>query len=109
MQSVTTTTAKNPLRKRIVAALFVLAFLGINLVAVSHKVHRAVHHDASAPNHECVFVQISHGQCLADAVPMSAPVPVVTEIGSAPVATPLVLPSRDYVLLPGRAPPVSLA
>jgi hypothetical protein len=108
MQTVTTTSARNPLWKRVAAALLLVAFLGINAVSVSHSLHSQVHHDAGSANHDCVFIQISHGQCLVDTVPVSAPTPLVIEVAAVSLATISILSSRDYVLLPGRAPPVSL-
>jgi hypothetical protein len=109
MQRIKTTSAPNPLWKRVMAALFLFAFLSIHTVAVSDKLHHAVHHDAKARSHDCVFVQALHGQCLTDTAPVSLPAPIVTEFTVAAVENAFVLLSRDYILLPGRAPPVSLA
>jgi len=108
MQRVPTTTVANPLWKRIVAALFLLAFLSIHTVAACEQVHHEIHHDASAPAHDCVFVHVSAGQCLGEIHLISAPRPVVTQVSVAASIIAFVLPSRDFVLLPGRAPPTRL-
>ncbi len=102
-------TARNPLGRRLVAALFLVVFLGISLVSASHQLHHAVHHDASVPNHECVFVQISQGQLLMDAILVFVPVPLAIESLTVSAPTSLSVLSRDYILVPGRAPPVSPA
>lgn len=109
MNRLTTAKFANPLWKRVAAAFFLLAFLGIHAVSISHQLHAELHHDAGESDHHCVFVQISNGQIIAQAAPASVPLPVVSESNACSTFAAFVLPLRDYVLLPGRAPPVSLA
>ena len=90
------------------ALLFLLLFLGVHAISASHSLHKQVHHDAGAANHECVFVQVLSGHCLDTAQPMVLPEPhdIVAELHSAPV---FIFVSCDCPLLPGRAPPLSPA
>jgi hypothetical protein len=105
MQNVTNTSVSHPLWKRIAAALLLVAFLGIHAIAHSHELHHAVHEDADAAEHACVFVQVSQGQCLAAAPSVSAPAPLLAQSFAGAVICCIEWASRDYVLLPGRAPP----
>ena len=97
-----------PLAKRLVAALLLLLFLGVHAVSASPALHKTLHHDADAANHQCAFVQVSSGHCLGVAQPVVLPErPVV--VTQREVIPAFIFVSRDCPLLPGRAPPLSPA
>ena len=88
------------------AGLLLCAFLAINIIASSHRLHEAVHHDANTLKHDCVFVRILTGHCLGDTQPVLVSVPVL-EMAWASQDLPVVLIlSGEYFHLPGRAPPL---
>jgi hypothetical protein len=109
MQHVTSTIGRSPLFKRVMAVLLLLSFLGIHAVASSSRLHKAIHHDAKSPNHDCVFVHVSACHCLGGTQTIAVPMPAAEFTVLAYGASLFIFSSRDYLLLPGRAPPVSLA
>jgi hypothetical protein len=88
------------------AGVLLLLFLGIDLVATSHRLHQAIHPDAATPTHQCVFVRVSSGHCLTQSAPVLVCLPAQEVTVVSCEFSPVVLPSCDYVHLPGRAPPV---
>jgi hypothetical protein len=99
-----------PLWKRIAAALFLAAFVGIHLVGVSEQLHEAVHHDAKESSHSCVFLLVSKGDFSASGETVVAPLldlpsDALVELSSVS----LQISAPDHLLLPGRAPPLFLS
>jgi hypothetical protein len=84
----------------------VLLVLFCGLLSSSSRLHGILHPDANNEHHQCAITIFAHGQIdLTDASPVLA-APVFREFqNSAPLesAAPV---SRDYLLLPGRAPPI---
>jgi hypothetical protein len=91
------------------AGVLLFLFLGINLVATSHRLHQAIHPDAAGAKHECVFVRILTGHFVGDSGPVLVYLPVQGVSIVSCEYRPIILPSCDYVHLPGRAPPVFCA
>jgi hypothetical protein len=90
------------------AGLLVVAILLVHVLAGSVSLHKKLHCDASAPDHECAVSLISHGQIdlIETAIVVTRRDPVAFEV------VPLLflrLERLAYFLLPGRAPPIPLA
>jgi hypothetical protein len=94
--------------KKVAAGLFLFVFLGVYAVGISGSLHHSIHANAAAPDHKCVFLQVSKGQFIGGERIVSSPsAPAETEVlAASPLELPVVL-SPDHLLLPGRAPPVS--
>jgi hypothetical protein len=78
-------------------------------LASNPSLHRLIHKDADAEDHECAITLFAHGQVnfTGVAAVVSAPFLHFTEFVFSFAG---VIPeSRDYLLLPGRAPPVLLS
>jgi len=92
----------------VLASVLIVALLLLHVLAGSVSLHKKVHCDASAPDHQCVVSLISHGQIdlteTAVAVPLQNPV-VSDALPSAVFRLELV----KHFLRPGRAPPIPLA
>ena len=86
--------------------MLLLLFLGINLVATSHRLHQAIHPEAAGTKHECVFVRVLTGHFVGEATPVMVYLPAQEVSIVSCEYSPVILPSLDYVHLPGRAPPV---
>ncbi len=90
-------------------ALAVLVLL-CGAFAANSSLHNLIHADADEGGHECAISLFAHGQVhFAGAPPIfTAPVFISLEI-SLPSPRILILEPRDYLLLPGRAPPTPLS
>jgi hypothetical protein len=99
---------RKPAGKSVLALLMLVLYLLPAALAASAALHKCVHDDADTPEHHCAATVIALGQ--VDTVP-AAVVVVVPAIGCLQALTAEVqaIASGDYWLLPGRAPPVSLA
>lgn len=76
------------------------------LVAGSPRLHEIIHPDANCQHHECAITIFAHGHAdLTDGGCALAP-PVFRESQFAILLESAVLTSSDYLLLPGRAPPI---
>lgn len=90
---------------RWVAAFMLLLFVGVHLVAESHELHHALHHDAASSEHQCAVTALTNGQidCTPAAVAVSAPVVTLEARQNFSESHLALTPCR---LLAGRAPPV---
>jgi hypothetical protein len=86
-----------------------LVWVGTFALTVSPELHRLLHKDAQAPEHNCLITQIQQQPLLAGF--SSAAAPAVAPVVAAAVCTPEVqfLPARDYRVSPSRAPPALLS
>lgn len=76
------------------------------LLSSSPTLHEIIHPDAHDAHHECAITVFAHGQVdLTDGGPILA-APVFLEFQAAALVESAVLSSSDYLILPGRAPPV---
>ncbi len=86
------------------ATIFMVLFCG--LLSSSPGLHRLVHSDANSEHHQCAITIFAHGHVdLTDGSPVLA-APVFCEIHPVVLFESAMLSSSDYLLLPGRAPPV---
>jgi len=108
MQSMLTRFASRDGHFRRFAALACLAlFLTLQLFADSSALHRAIHHDAASPDHQCVITLLAQGQVNAvDPVPMLVAF-VAATFFLLPLISSAVLSSFEYRFAPSRGPPRS--
>lgn len=86
------------------AMIFIVLFCG--LLSSSPNLHEAIHPDANNEHHHCAITLFALGH--AD-LTVGNPIlgsPVFREFRFSAVFPQAILPSTDYFLLPGRAPPV---
>lgn len=93
---------------RRVAALVCLAlFLTLLLFADSSDLHRAIHHDAASPTHQCAITLLAQGQVNAAEVPVLLVAFVAATFFLLPLVQSAVLSSFDYRFALSRGPPRS--
>jgi hypothetical protein len=91
------------------AAVMIFLVLLCGTLASNPSLHHLIHKDADAKDHECAVSLFAHGQVnLAGVVPVVS-VPFVPFAVFTFSFTDLIPDSRDYFLLPGRAPPILLS
>jgi hypothetical protein len=86
------------------AMIFMVLFCG--LLSSNPSLHQLIHSDANSENHQCAITVFAHGHV---DLTVGSPVlvaPVFREFQSAVFFESAMLASGDYLLLPGRAPPV---
>ena len=88
-----------------------LAFLVLlcGAFAANPSLHKFIHADAADAGHECAISLFAHGQVhFAEPPPVfAAPVFVSFEVSL--LSRILILKAKEYLLLPGRAPPSLLS
>jgi hypothetical protein len=86
------------------ALIFGVLFCGA--LAVNPRLHRLIHPDADNDHHQCAITIFAHGKVdLSDGNPAIV-IPILHVFPSAVALTEVLIVSRDFLLLPGRAPPV---
>ena len=86
------------------AMMFLVLLCG--LLSSSSTLHEIIHPDANDGHHECAITVFTHGHVdLTDGGPILV-APAVREFQAAVLVESAILSSDDYLLLPGRAPPV---
>jgi hypothetical protein len=80
-------------------------FVTLQVFAASGPLHKAIHADATAPNHHCVITLLTHGQVNAPAALPGLVAFAAALIFCLPPFNPAVFSSFDYRLSPSRAPP----
>lgn len=84
--------------------IFMVLFCG--LLSINPKLHQVIHPDANGENHECAITVFAHGHVdLTDGSSVLS-APFVREFQTAVLFENAALAANDYLLLPGRAPPV---
>jgi hypothetical protein len=99
-------TLRNPTIRWIFTAVMVFAVVFCGLLSSNLSLHQLIHPDANNEHHQCAITIFAHGHIdLTDGSPvLAAPVFCESQI---PVAFESAAPdAADYLLLPGRAPPV---
>ena len=84
--------------------IFVVVFCG--LLSSSPSLHQLVHPDSNNEHHQCAITIFAHGHV---DLTVGSPVlvaPIFREFQAAALFESAILSSSDYLLLPGRAPPV---
>jgi hypothetical protein len=83
-------------------------FFALQVVSASPALHHWLHSDSASPDHQCIIRLVSQGQFdqAHPEVTLAAP-PDASFVVVFPES--FVLVAVDYRLLPGRAPPSSLA
>lgn len=91
---------------RWIAGVLVSTILFCSALASNSSLHRLIHRDAGNEHHECAITIFAHGNVnMTDGNP-AVVVPVFTELPARDSFQDIALISGDYLLLPGRAPPV---
>jgi hypothetical protein len=98
---------RNPDSRRGWALLCLVLFLTLQGFAGSTALHKAVHADATAPNHHCLITLFAQGQLTGPVGVMAEVVFVAIFLFCLPPFRTVALASRDYRLSPSRAPPRS--
>jgi hypothetical protein len=80
-------------------------WIATSAIAASPQLHRLLHQDAQHLNHYCLYTQLSQHSFLADFTPTLAPAPPTLATGAVSLSSSESLPSFDYVVSQGRAPP----
>jgi hypothetical protein len=91
--------------KRISASLLIALVLLLSFAGASPALHKSIHSDAGAPEHQCAIKLFSHGQVdAADSAPIA--VVVAPQVGGvALLSETFTLSSADYRFSSSRAPP----
>ena len=91
---------------RWISGALILAVLFCATLAENSALHRLIHPDADNGHHQCAITMFAHGKVeVSDGnVALIVPSPHVFSIVVA--FADVLIVSRDYLLLPGRAPPV---
>jgi hypothetical protein len=97
---------QNQFAKRTSALFFAAAVIFLSLVGSSPALHKLIHSDAGAPDHNCAITLFSHGQIVtADSAPILAV--VILLFGTVTLlAETFVISPADYRYSASRAPPV---
>ena len=92
--------------KAAIAWLMALMVLSLGVLAGSATLHRSIHPDADAAQHQCAVTMFAHGQVDAAGVAVAVETPsVVAEFFPSPPI--FVFSTVAETLPPGRAPPVA--
>ena len=92
---------------RALALLLTASVLSLSLISSSPALHKLLHADAAAADHQCAVTLFSHGQVTsAEAAPILIAL-VVLFGGVALLSASLPLPVADYRFSASRAPPAS--
>ena len=91
---------------RWISGALILGVLFCSTLAENSALHRLIHPDADNGHHQCAITTFAHGKVdLSDGnVALMVPIPHVFPIVVA--FSDVLIVSRDFLLLPGRAPPV---
>jgi len=91
---------------RWISGALILGVLFCSTLAENSALHRLIHPDADNGHHQCAITMFSHGKVdVSDGdVALIVPLPRVFPIALA--FADVLIGSRDFLLLPGRAPPV---
>jgi hypothetical protein len=93
--------------RRIWALLCLSLFLGVALSASLPALHKAIHPDATSPNHQCVITSLAQGLLTVSALFVGAVAFVAALIFRPALLQETVCSLFDYRFAPSRAPPTS--
>ena len=94
--------------KAAIAWLMALMVLSLGVLAGSATLHRSIHPDADAAQHQCAVTMFAHGQVDAATVDVAPVVPAVS-IETTPSFVRSIFSPTIENLPAGRAPPVSVS
>ena len=100
------TAAIRPVRFLAAFGLILLVLL-CGAFAANPSLHKLIHHEAEDAGHECAISLFARGQVHFEEAPPILSTPDFISFETAPTAPILILQPAEYLLLPGRAPPVS--
>jgi len=86
------------------AVIVVVLFCGV--AAANPGLHRLLHPDADSDHHECAITMFAHGKVDMSDGDVAVTVRVSPVFPIAVAFSDVLIVSRDFLLLPGRAPPV---
>jgi hypothetical protein len=89
-----------------IVGLVLALWVATSVIAASPQLHRLLHQDAQHLNHYCLYTQLSQHSFLAGFTPALAPQPPTFITRAPSLSSSESLPSFDYVVSHGRAPPV---
>jgi hypothetical protein len=93
---------------RALALLLTAAVLSLSLISSSPALHKLLHTDADAADHNCAVTLFTHGQITSAETATALVVLVVLFGGIALLSETLFLPLANYRFSASRAPPASL-
>lgn len=91
--------------RRLWSLVCLVLFVGLQFAVVSVQLHEAIHADSQHPDHTCVIKLLSEGQVEASDPVVSVPQATLALVVE-PVHEPVILSPVEFLLPPGRAPPV---
>jgi hypothetical protein len=92
--------------KALMAIVAVSSLLLAGFIGVNHSWHRLLHSSDSSQPHLCMVCALVKGQVTAAEVSVFLGLLILSLLGGiAAVAPSIFLPTRKYLLVPGRAPP----
>jgi hypothetical protein len=89
------------------ALLMVATVLSLSLISSSPALHRLLHGDADAAEHQCAVTLFAHGQVESAAIPAAVICLIVLFGGVVLLSDTFLLPAADYRFSASRAPPAS--
>jgi hypothetical protein len=92
--------------RRCVGVALIFAVLLCGALASSSALHRLIHPDADNDHHECAITVFAHGNVNVTGGSPEVMAPIFIALPGDDSFQNVVLVSCDYLLLPGRAPPV---
>jgi hypothetical protein len=92
-------------RKSAAAGLLLFLWIATATFAAVPQLHALLHKDAQGADHSCVFTQVGQGSLLPHGPAVAAPAPPILCIGLLDPCYCELLPSFDYSVSDGRAPP----
>ncbi len=87
-------------------AAVILMVLFCGFLSSSAKLHEIIHPDANNQHHQCAITIFAHGQVDLTDGGQALATPILLESRASVLFESAILTSSDYLLLPGRAPPV---
>jgi len=87
-------------------AAVILMVLFCGLLSSSPKLHEIIHPDANNQHHQCAITIFAHGHVDLTGGGQTLGAPLFFESRASVLFESAILSSSDYLLLPGRAPPV---
>jgi hypothetical protein len=94
--------------RRLAAGLMLFLWVGTFALAASPQLHRLLHSDAQEAGHHCLITQIQQQPLLTGFVPVVVPAAPASCAELVCRAEFQLVPSRDYLLSPSRAPPSAI-
>jgi hypothetical protein len=88
-----------------VVGVMLALWVATSAISASPQLHHLLHQDSQHPNHYCFFTQLNQHSLLAGLTPAHLPERSLCATDAPALSVSELLPSFDYVVSHGRAPP----